>query len=77
MAVAALGIISAAFVPSERIAFGATAKPGTLLNSNAAFGRETPATKNLVVGESLLGRSKEIARALRVGGAFVDITHRA
>ena len=60
VSVAAMVIVSAAFLPNVEPASSGTAKPGALLRSNAATGRSTPATSKLVLGESLLGRSKKL-----------------
>ena len=60
VSVAAMVVVSAAFLPNVKNASSKTAKPGALLRSNVATGRSTPATSKLVLGESLLGRSKKL-----------------
>lgn len=53
----ALTITCAAFLPNSGSAFSSNAKPG-LMVGNAV--RSTPATNRLILGESLLGRSKKL-----------------
>ena len=60
VSVAAMVVVSAAFLPNVKNASSKTAEPGALLRSNVATGRSTPATSKLVLGESLLGRSKKL-----------------
>lgn len=56
--VVALTVVSAAFMPRAGNAFNDSAKPGALVTATAT--RNTAATKRLVLGESLLGRSKKL-----------------
>lgn len=66
-----MALTIAAFAPDTGNAFNANAKPGALLSSNTATGRSTPATRNLVLGESLLGKSKKLrARFLSAASSF-------
>lgn len=55
--VVATAIALAAFLPNSGRAFAGAAKPGDLANNTL---RSTPATNRLVLGESLLGRSKKL-----------------
>ncbi len=52
--------MSAAFLPHKSSALIGSGKPGLLLSTSGVSGRATPATRNLAVGESLLGRSKKL-----------------
>lgn len=56
--VVALAVVTAAFVPSDGNAFSDSAKPGSLISANTT--KSTAATRRLVLGESLLGRSKKL-----------------
>ncbi|MEO7359525.1 MAG: hypothetical protein ABI120_04305 [Gemmatimonadaceae bacterium] len=55
--IVATTIACAAFFPNSGRAFSTNAKPGDLASGTL---RSTPATKRLVLGESLLGRSKKL-----------------
>jgi len=54
----ALAVLSAAFMPRPGNAFTDNAKPGTVVSATSP--RSTAATKRLVLGESLLGRSRKL-----------------
>ncbi|MBC8085648.1 MAG: hypothetical protein H7Z40_00165 [Phycisphaerae bacterium] len=54
----ALAVVSAAVTPRAGNAYADNAKPGALMSGTAP--RSTAATRRLVLGESLLGRSKKL-----------------
>ncbi len=58
--ITALAIMTVAFLPNSGNARTVSAKPGVLLRNDSVDGRSTPATKNLILGESLLGRSRKL-----------------